>query len=88
MDFQRLLPIPSRRKLRKGQAIVGQLLVATEEPETDNSTADAPVFSTRYSIVFWVLLDKSGSTSAVEEWGKVSRLAVTAAALSGSVLAV
>ena len=40
LDLQCLLPIPSRRKLRQGLAIVDQLLGAALEPEADNSTAD------------------------------------------------
>ena len=40
MDFQRLLPIPSRRKLLQGLASVDQLFGAALEPEADNSTAD------------------------------------------------
>ena len=36
LDLQRLLPIPSRRKLLQDLAIAGQLLGAAQEPEADN----------------------------------------------------
>ena len=70
------------RRLGGGQQQA--LLGVIRDAGADQFFAGAAVFSTRHSVVFWVLLDKSGVTSTVE-WGKVSRLAVTAAVLSASV---